>query len=211
MAATLPTLMDVAAEVRERLAEDARAEAFRIVADWYSRARRSTADEVEHAIARCPSTTDRRWDALLAGLTEQLCLEQGRACPRWALAEDRYLTAWWFMTPHTSLHPSAFVEAPAALANHGVFIHRADFESLAEARDLAGLAVRVASPRYILAMKLLASRVERDEDDIRALYERCGFTTAAEGVALVQAMYPSRPVAAKVQFLLEEMFPAQPG
>jgi hypothetical protein len=131
MSAPLGSLMDVAAEVRERLAEDARTEAFRVVADWYSRARRKTADEVEGAIERRPeSTNDPRWDALLAGLTEQLCLEQGRPCPRWALAEDRYLTAWWFMTPHTSLHPSAFVEAPVALANHGVFIHRADFESL---------------------------------------------------------------------------------
>jgi hypothetical protein len=74
--------------------------------------------------------------------------------------------------------------------------------------DKPGLAVRVASPRYILAMKLLASRVERDEDDIRALYGLCGFTTAAEGLALVEAMYPARPIAAKVQFLLEEMFPS---
>lgn len=74
--------------------------------------------------------------------------------------------------------------------------------------DRPGLAVRVASPRYILAMKLLASRVERDEDDIRALYGLCGFTTAAEGLALVEAMYPARPIAAKVRFLLEEMFPA---
>lgn len=77
--------------------------------------------------------------------------------------------------------------------------------------DKPGLAVRVASPRYILAMKLLASRVERDEDDIRVLYGLCGFTTPGEGLALVQAMYPARPIAAKVQFLLEEMFPALPA
>lgn len=70
-----------------------------------------------------------------------------------------------------------------------------------------GLSVRVASPRYLLAMKLLASRVERDEDDIRALYPLCGFTTASEGLTLLQSMYPGRPVAPKVQFLLEELFP----
>jgi hypothetical protein len=103
----------------------------RLVADWYGRALRSGPAAVERAIAPRPdSTEDARWDALLAGLTAQLCLEQGRQCPRWALASDRYLATWWFMSPHASLHPSAFVEAPVALANHGVFIHRADLESL---------------------------------------------------------------------------------
>ena len=73
--------------------------------------------------------------------------------------------------------------------------------------DAPGLSVRVASPRYLLAMKLFASRVGRDEDDNRVLYSLCGFATADDGTALVQAMYPGRPVPAKVQFLLEEMFP----
>jgi len=72
--------------------------------------------------------------------------------------------------------------------------------------DEPGLTVRVASPTYLLAMKLLAARVERDEDDIRALYRLCGFTTAAEGIDLVTRVYPHRALAAKVQFLLEEMF-----
>lgn len=74
--------------------------------------------------------------------------------------------------------------------------------------DRPGLTVRVASPRYLLAMKLLAARVERDEDDIRALYTLCGFSKASEGLALVESMVPGRPVAAKVQFLLEELFPS---
>jgi len=70
------------------------------------------------------------------------------------------------------------------------------------------LSVAAASPRYLLAMKLLASRAERDQDDIRALYEMCGFTTAEEGLNLVQATYPSHAIGARVQFLLEEMFPS---
>lgn len=58
--------------------------------------------------------------------------------------------------------------------------------------DHPGLSVRVASPRYLLVMKLLAARVERDEDDIRALYKLCGFSTSEQGLDLVRTMYPNR-------------------
>lgn len=68
------------------------------------------------------------------------------------------------------------------------------------------LEVAVASPQYLLAMKLLAARVDQDVDDIRVLYEMCSFTKAAEGIALMQRVYPTRPVAAKTRFLLEELF-----
>lgn len=67
------------------------------------------------------------------------------------------------------------------------------------------LRVDVASPQYLLAMKLLAAR-EQDVDDIIVLYRLCGFTSAAEGLDLVESVYPGRPVAPKVQFLLEEFF-----
>ena len=69
------------------------------------------------------------------------------------------------------------------------------------------LSVAAASPRYLLAMKLLASRLERDQDDIRFLYGLCGFMTATEGLDLIQSTYPKRAIAPRVQFLLEEMFP----
>ena len=69
------------------------------------------------------------------------------------------------------------------------------------------LSVAAASPRYLLAMKLLAARVERDQDDIRFLYDLCGFSTAAEGLDLVESTYPTHAIAPRVQFLLEEMFP----
>lgn len=60
-----------------------------------------------------------------------------------------------------------------------------------QAINLPGLTVDVASPRYLLAMKLLAAR-ENDIEDITSLYEACGFTTAAEGLDLVEATYPRR-------------------
>jgi hypothetical protein len=71
------------------------------------------------------------------------------------------------------------------------------------------LSVAAASPRYLLAMKLLASRVDRDQDDIRALYELCGFTSAEQGLQLLQTTYPSHVISPRAQFLLQEMFPSR--
>jgi hypothetical protein len=73
------------------------------------------------------------------------------------------------------------------------------------------LGVAAASPRFLLAMKLLASRVERDQDDIRVLYRLCGFTTAAEGLQLVESAYPDYPIPARARFMLEEMYPPSLG
>ena len=69
------------------------------------------------------------------------------------------------------------------------------------------LSVAVASPKYLLAMKLLASRTDRDVDDIRALYHLCGLSTAEEGLNLLTSYYPERIVLPRVQFLLQELFP----
>jgi len=53
-----------------------------------------------------------------------------------------------------------------------------------------GLAVRIASPRYLLAMKVMAARVERDEDDIARLAKLSGTESVAAILDPVQATYP---------------------
>jgi len=68
------------------------------------------------------------------------------------------------------------------------------------------LEVAAASPEYLLAMKLLASRVDQDVEDIRTLYGECGFTSAEEGLALLERFYPGRPMGPKTRLLLEELF-----
>ena len=73
------------------------------------------------------------------------------------------------------------------------------------------LSVAVASPKYLLAMKLLASRTDRDVDDIKSLYQLCGYTTADEGLDLLSSYYPERIIAPRVQFLLQELFPEGHG
>ncbi|HEY5303448.1 MAG TPA: DUF6036 family nucleotidyltransferase [Acidimicrobiales bacterium] len=72
------------------------------------------------------------------------------------------------------------------------------------------LHVAAASPKFLLAMKLMALRTERDVDDIRTLYEICGLTTAEEGLAVLESFYPQHLVLPRVQFLLQEMFPEPP-
>jgi len=69
------------------------------------------------------------------------------------------------------------------------------------------LSVAAASPQYLLAMKLMASRVERDQDDIRELYKLCGLTTAQQGLDLLTSYYPEHLILPRVQYLLQEMFP----
>ena len=67
------------------------------------------------------------------------------------------------------------------------------------------LTVCAGSPEHILATKLLASGVGRDEDDIGLLYELCGLTTVDEGLDLLEAYYRGRAIEAKVRFFLEDM------
>ena len=72
-----------------------------------------------------PSTGDPRWDALIAGVVEDVAFRLGLHVPAWVRAPHRTLATWWFVTDFEGLHPVAFVETPAAIANHGVFIRRA--------------------------------------------------------------------------------------
>jgi len=71
-----------------------------------------------------------------------------------------------------------------------------------------GLAVRIASPRYLLVMKVMAARVERDEDDIVRLAELSGLRTAAAVLDLVERSYPGVPVPPRAQYFLEELLGA---
>jgi hypothetical protein len=73
------------------------------------------------------------------------------------------------------------------------------------------LTVDVASAEYLLAMKLFASRVEADAEDIAFLYRKLGYTTVDQGLDLVQSVYRGRPIDAKVQFLLEEIVDSLDG
>ncbi len=71
--------------------------------------------------------------------------------------------------------------------------------------DRPGLRVRVASPRYLFAMKIAASRVERDTDDIVALHRLSGFEGVDDALAYVERTYSHLRLEPRVQYLLEEL------
>jgi hypothetical protein len=72
-----------------------------------------------------------------------------------------------------------------------------------------GISVSVPSPRYLLALKVAAARVDRDPDDIRTLARICHFTTAEEVLDATEAVMGTRAklLQPKVRYLIEEMFP----
>lgn len=72
--------------------------------------------------------------------------------------------------------------------------------------DVPGLTVSVASPRYLLALKVQAARIDRDADDILALAQASGARTAAEVLDIAVAVIGAARLQPKAQFLVEELF-----
>lgn len=68
-------------------------------------------------------------------------------------------------------------------------------------KDCPGLAVTVASPRYLFVLKAMAAR-ESDEDDLRALYPMCGFAGVQEALDVVERSYPLLPIKPNVEYLV---------
>lgn len=88
--------------------------------------RLESADLAAHLYEAPRLTGDRGWDALIAGVVEDVAFRHSIAVPRWAMEPERSTDdRWWFVTTIPALHPTAFVETPASLANRGVFIRRA--------------------------------------------------------------------------------------
>lgn len=80
-----------------------------------------------------------------------------------------------------------------------------------EVLDVPGMRVSVASPRMLLALKVLASRVGEDEDDVRLLAGLLGLQTADEVVDLGTEVFGDRLGIAAQLFVEEAMSPSAPG
>jgi hypothetical protein len=98
------------------------------------------------------------------------------------------------------------LELPRDWLNDGVkgFMPGADRDSV-PLPGINGIEVTTASPRYLLAMKLLAMRFGEDDDDIQILLRQTGIQSADEALALLARMYPHREPPLKTRLFLEEI------
>lgn len=72
--------------------------------------------------------------------------------------------------------------------------------------EIDGIEITAASPRYLLAMKLMAMRFGEDDEDIEALIELCGLTNPQEALDLLAELYPRAEPLPKTRLFLEELF-----
>jgi Nucleotidyltransferase of unknown function (DUF6036) len=71
--------------------------------------------------------------------------------------------------------------------------------------NIKGIEVSTASPRYLLAMKLMAMRFGEDDEDIEILLDQCNMHRPQEALDLLEHMYPSKEPPLKTRFFLEEV------
>lgn len=71
--------------------------------------------------------------------------------------------------------------------------------------DVPGLRCLAASPRMLLALKVLAHRVGEDEDDVRLLAGELGIDSAPDVLAAAENVFGDRLDAA-ARFFVEELF-----
>jgi hypothetical protein len=77
--------------------------------------------------------------------------------------------------------------------------------------DLPGITVSVPSPHYLLALKVQAARIDRDQDDIRFLARETGAKTADDVLRIAEQVIGSNRLLPKAQFIAQEMFPEDPA
>jgi hypothetical protein len=97
-------------------------------------------------------------------------------------------------------------ELPDGWLNDAVkgFLAGAD-EDAVQVLDVPGLRVASASPRILLAMKVLSHRIGEDDDDVRLLATQLGLEHANDVLAVAEAVFGDRLDAA-ARFFVEELF-----
>jgi uncharacterized nucleotidyltransferase DUF6036 len=69
--------------------------------------------------------------------------------------------------------------------------------------ELPGLRVQAASPQMLLALKVIAHRLNEDRDDVRLLAGMLGLATADEVLDLVEELAGPRLLTPQAQFFVE--------
>jgi hypothetical protein len=72
-------------------------------------------------------------------------------------------------------------------------------------REIRGIEITTASPRYLLALKLMAMRFGEDDEDIELLLRECNLHDPEEALELLRQLYPSSEPSLKTRLFLEEV------
>jgi transcriptional regulator with XRE-family HTH domain len=118
----LMTVPAAAAGVRHGITDGwSTADLLRVVRECLSNSRWVTTEADVAAFFSAPSTTgDRRWDALLAGAVEDLCIRSGRPVPAWT--NGHALATFWFVGDNRAFDAYALARSPLSLKIRGVMI-----------------------------------------------------------------------------------------
>ncbi|MGH9092339.1 MAG: helix-turn-helix transcriptional regulator [Acidimicrobiales bacterium] len=125
-----------AREVRRRLGEpstepSAREDAaLRAVIDLRDALQRASPGERHRLVADRPVLTgDRRWDAFVAGVVEEICTAAAEPPPAWTQEPARFVRPFWYLSTLTAFHDWEVETAPAALVRHGVLAAEGELAS----------------------------------------------------------------------------------
>lgn len=126
----LMTVPGLAAAIRKGLRQGWRtSDLLRAVRESRSNAKWVTDDKDLAVFFAQPSTTgDRRWDALIAGSTEDTALKLNRRAPSWTVGHG--LRTFWFVGSNEAFDAYALAHSPPSLKVRGVMIDPADLESV---------------------------------------------------------------------------------
>jgi hypothetical protein len=77
--------------------------------------------------------------------------------------------------------------------------------------ELPGLRIQAASPQMLLALKVIAHRINEDRDDVRFLAQRLGLETADQVLDLVQGVIGRVQLTPQAQFFVEAVMDPEDG
>jgi transcriptional regulator with XRE-family HTH domain len=126
-----------AREVAARLGDGAREGgapedgALRSVIDLRDALVRSPAEELYHLVAdRPPLCGEPRWDALIAGVVEEVCCDRRQPPPSWTQEPERFVRPLWYLSTLRAFHEWERETVPAALLRHGVLAAAGELASV---------------------------------------------------------------------------------
>lgn len=126
---TVYRIADLALDIAQSPANDDKKK-LRYVFEFMRGAQEDAAPVNVLVSAEPKSTGDMRFDALLAGIAEDLCVLGGEVPPQWVNSDARTLKNAWWVSSLAAGRAQALVHSPAALRRRGVMIDRHDLEGV---------------------------------------------------------------------------------